>query len=300
MKCEYRQVKNFRPNTVQLLNQILKVIQSYQEQGYRLTLRQLYYQLVVQNVFENEQKNYAKLSRLLGEARMSGLCDWNAIEDRIRVPQFPSQWNDIPDAMNTLINVYRRKRWNDQENYVEVWVEKDALSGVLEPITNDYHVHLLVNRGYSSISAMHDASLRFLRAERKGKNCYLLYLGDQDPSGEDMVRDIEHRLDELWATVKVSKIAITMEQVQAYNPPPNPAKLTDPRAEDYILKHGVNSWEVDALPPAVLNAILTDELELLVDREKYEAQIELENADKKVMKTFATSCNKTVTKEKEQ
>lgn len=287
MKVAYREVKAFRPNTLKLLAKILKVVQEYQAQGYRLTLRQLYYQLVVQNIFANEQRNYAKLSTLLGEARMSGLCDWDAIEDRIRVPKFPNEWDDINDAMTTLIEVYRRKRWCDQENYVEVWVEKDALSGVLEPITRDYHVHLLVNRGYSSISAMHDSAIRFRVAEKAGKNCFLLYLGDMDPSGEDMVRDIENRLDELRANVDVSKIAITDEQIETYNPPPNPAKLTDPRATTYIAEHGEDSWEVDALPPAVLNEVLTDALENLVDRELYDAQIEQEEKDKEVMGSFA-------------
>lgn len=287
MKCAYRTPRKFRENTIQLLTKILKVVREYQEQGYKLTLRQLYYQLVVQNVFSNEQKNYAKLSDLLGEARMSGLCDWDAIEDRIRVPRFPNEWDDINDAMNTLIEVYRRKRWSDQENYVEVWVEKDALSGVLEPITRDYHVHLLVNRGYSSISAMHDSAIRFRVAEQNEKNCFLLYLGDHDPSGEDMVRDIEHRLDELRAIVDVSKIAITLEQIERYNPPPNPAKITDPRARAYIAEYGEDSWEVDALPPVVLNEVLTEALENLVDRELYDAKIDLEDEDKEKMGKFA-------------
>jgi len=131
MKLAYRSPRNFRGATKLLLDQILKTVESYQSQGYVLTLRQLYYQLVVQNIFANVQKNYAKLSDLLGEARMTGLCDWTVIEDRIRVPKFVNEFDNINDAMNTIIAVYRRKRWSDQENYVEVWVEKDALSGVL-------------------------------------------------------------------------------------------------------------------------------------------------------------------------
>lgn len=296
MKKAYRLPRNFRKETLVLLGQILKVVDSYQEQGYKLTLRQLYYQLVVQNIFANLQKNYAKLSDLLGEARMTGLCDWTVIEDRIRVPKFPNEWDDINDAMNTLIAVYRRKRWNDQENYVEVWVEKDALSGVLEPITREFHVHLLVNRGYSSISAMHDSALRFREAEQEGKTCHLLYLGDHDPSGEDMVRDIDNRLAEFRTTVEVKKIALTRMQVDTYNLPPNPAKMTDPRANKYVAEHGDESWEVDALPPNILNPLLTDALEELVNRELYDGQIELENKDKEEMESFGkkhTDNNKT-------
>lgn len=286
MKHAYRIPRVFRKETQILLGQILKVADLYQSQGYKLTLRQLYYQLVVQNIFANLQKNYAKLSDLLGEARMCGLCDWDVIEDRIRVPRFPNEWDDINDAMNTLIAVYRRKRWHNQENYVEVWVEKDALSGVLEPITQHYHVHLLVNRGYSSISAMHDSALRFKYAERNGKSCFLLYFGDHDPSGEDMVRDIKNRLREFRAVVQVDKVALTREQVDDHQLPPNPAKTTDPRARGYIAEHGDQSWELDALPPATLNELLTNALDEIIDSDLYEAQKALEDIDKERMETF--------------
>jgi hypothetical protein len=286
MKTAYREPKNFHADTKLLLKQMLDVVTSYQQQGYRLTLRQLYYQLVVQNIFANQQKNYAKLSDLLGEARMSGLCDWNVIEDRIRVPKFPNEWENINDAMKTIIEVYRRKRWNTQNNYVEVWVEKDALSGVLLPITNEYHVHLMVNRGYSSISAMHDASIRFRIAEQDNKECYLLYVGDLDPSGEDMVRDIKDRLGELWANVDVNKIALNREQVDEFSLPPNPAKTTDPRSRGFIDEHGESSWEVDAMPPASLDSLLREKLEELLDREAYDAVIELEEEDKSEMEKF--------------
>jgi len=286
MKVAYRLPRAFRGATKLLLDKILNTVVNYQQQGYKLSLRQLYYQLVVQNVFPNQLKSYAKLSELLGEARMTGLCDWDVIEDRIRVPRFPNEWSDIPDAMDTLIAVYRRRRWDDQKNYVEVWVEKDALSGVLEPITRSYHAHLLVNRGYSSISAMHDSALRFKRAAHEGKSCFLLYLGDHDPSGEDMVSDIDKRLREFMATVNVNKIALTREQVDAYSLPPNPAKTTDPRSKAYIEKYGVNSWELDALPPATLNTLLTSALDPLLDRSLYDAQIALEETDKEKMEQF--------------
>lgn len=287
MKTAYKQARNFRPDTAKLLKQILSVTESYRSQGYVLTLRQLYYQLVSQNVFANQQKNYAKLSDLLGEARMCGLCDWEVIEDRIRVPKMHNEWPDVNAAMETLIAVYRRKRWDTQEKYVEVWVEKDALSGVLEPITEDYHVNLMVNRGYSSISAMHDASIRFRLAEQAGKECCLIYIGDLDPSGEDMVRDIDNRLNLLFANVSVEKLAITKEQVEEFDLPPNPAKTTDPRSRGFIETNGAESWEADALPPAELDKILRERLEELIDREAYDVQIGLEEQDKEAMQKFA-------------
>lgn len=123
-KIEYREAPNFRADTRELLDRIIKVVEDYGQQGYRLTLRQLYYQLVAAAILENIQKNYAKLSDLLGQARMCGLVDWEIIEDRIRVPKFPNEFADIADGIDTLINAYRLDRWEGQDNYVEVWVEK--------------------------------------------------------------------------------------------------------------------------------------------------------------------------------
>lgn len=288
MKEAYRDPKSFRNENRVLLGKINKVLDEYAAQGYRLTLRQLYYQLVVQNILENKQRNYAKLSRILGEARMSGLVDWDVIEDRIRVPIFPNQFESVAHGIDTLIRAYRLDRWQEQENYVEVWVEKDALSGVLEPITRKYHVRLLVNRGYSSISAMHEAAQRLQEREDEGKNCYILYFGDHDPSGEDMVRDIEERQREFGLTnLEVRKIALTINQVKEYKPPPNPAKMSDPRATGYVAEHGYVSWELDALPPKVLNELLVESIEELLDSEKYDSIVEKEKEDKEAMAKFA-------------
>lgn len=287
MKQAYREVPNFRADTKILLGKIISVVEDYGQQGYRLTLRQLYYQLVATAILENVQKNYAKLSDILGEARMSGLVDWEIIEDRTRVPKFPNEFANIADGIGTLIGAYRLDRWLGQENYVEVWVEKDALSGVLNPITNHYHVRLLVNRGYSSISAMHDAALRFLDAEERGKVCHILYFGDHDPSGEDMVRDIADRLLEFGCTISTDKIALTMSQVRQYNPPPNPAKLADPRSAGYIAEHGDESWELDALPPKVLNALVTKSIKDLLDEDEFNKMVRKEDVDKRKLQRFA-------------
>jgi hypothetical protein len=289
MKIAYRELKNLKPKSKKLLAQILPILEEYYAQGYRMSLRQLYYQLVAANVFPNIHRSYVRLSDLLGEARMAGILDWNSIEDRIRVPKFPNEWTNAEGGMKHLIKIYRRRRWWNQSQYVEVWCEKDALSGVLLRITYAYHVRLLVNRGYSSISAMHDAALRFRRAEEKGKECHVIYVGDHDPSGEQMVEDIIHRLGEFRTNVQVTKIALTREQIEAYNLPPNPVKWKDPRARGYIAEHGNVSWEVDALPPSVLNQILTDELDKHIDRELYERQIKCELRDKKLMRKFIKS-----------
>jgi len=308
---EFYRAHNFARDTVILVKQCEGIVRDYMAEGLRLTLRQLYYQLVTKNLIRNEEKQYKRLSTVLSDARLMGLIDWEAIEDRVRVPRIPSEFADLKELAEAALNSYRLPRWDDQDYYVEVWVEKDALSGVLAPLTSEYHVPLMVNRGYSSQSAMHDAARRFLthchgiftiqQAFRKMDvstameireldvdslgdppvKPLLLYLGDHDPSGEDMVRDIRDRLKMFGIDVEVRKLALTMEQVKKYNPPPNPSKLTDPRSAEYVAKHGAMSWEVDALPPNVLHRLIRNAIEGVLDVEKMDAIKGREEEDKK-------------------
>lgn len=269
----------------QKLELINKIIQEYSKQGYRLTLRQLYYQLVSRDVVANNLKEYAKLSTLLVQGRMAGIVDWDAIEDRIRIPFIPYWVADVAHAIKDTINQYRLDRLKDQDVYIEVWVEKDALSGVLRRITSQYHINLMVNRGYSSCTAIHDASER-IKEKQDDKKCHILYLGDHDPSGVDMVRDIKDRLAQFGSKVEVNRIALTQEQIKEYNPPPNPAKIKDPRAKDYIAKFGNTSWEVDALNPDILHKIIRTAVEELIDTDKFNAMLEQEKEDKKKLEEF--------------
>jgi hypothetical protein len=271
----------FSSEAATLLQQCIEIIENYMQQGLRLTLRQTYYQCVVRNLFPNSEKSYKKLSALLSDARLAGLVDWNAIEDRVRVPVVPQEFKDLKELAEVALNAYRLPRWADQENYVECWTEKDAISGVLRPIAREFHVTMMVNRGYSSQSAMYDSAKRFMDAGDEGKSCKLFYLGDHDPSGEDMVRDIEDRLAMFGATVDVEKIGLTMAQVERYNPPPNPAKLSDPRSAEYVEKHGAVSWEVDALPPEVLNRLVRHSIEGVLDSDKMDAVKRREETDRK-------------------
>ena len=266
MKRQYKDL-NLRPATVEVIEQANTIIDDYTQQGYRMTLRQLYYQFVSKNLIPNTEKSYKRLAGIISDGRLAGLIDWNAIEDRGRVADEPRQWSSIQALVKAASSQFRLPRWEGQDNYVELWVEKQALAGVLEPLAEEFHVTLMVNKGYSSQSAMHVAAGRFITAEGDGRTSHLLYLGDHDPSGEDMVRDIGDRLHMFGSDVTVKKLALTMAQVEEHNPPPNPAKMTDSRAEAYVREHGSSSWEVDALPPPVLSGIITEAIEGLLDHE---------------------------------
>lgn len=267
-------------SNIRKLEIINEIIEDYASQGYRMSLRQLYYQLVSSAIIPNTKSEYSRLSNLIVAGRMAGIVDWDSIVDRLRQPQLPYWAIDIPDALNDLIEGrYRVNRQWGQGNYIEVWVEKDALSEVLLPITEKYHVNLLVNRGYSSASALHDAAERFKIYEKHGIKVRIIQIGDHDPSGIDMDRDNRDRLVAFGVNPYIQRVALTDEQIEQYNPPPNPAKITDPRASKYIAKYGEISWEVDALHPSVLNDLVTDAIKSLIDLKQFEKMLEQEGTD---------------------
>ncbi len=254
MKEKYREV-TFHKESKGILDQLLEIADEYAAQKIKLTLRQLYYQLVARGFIENEEREYKKISRILKKARYGGVVDWESIEDRSRTPQIPYHFESVPDFIKTMMHNFKRDRWDGQDYYLELVTEKDALSSVLSPIVHEkYHMGFNVVHGYSSITSIYDMSKRFMEALNAGKKGVLLYVGDHDPSGLDMVRDVRERLSELlrYAPVDVIPVALTMDQIHEFNPPPNPAKITDSRAKSYIEQYGAASWEVDALRPDAL------------------------------------------------
>jgi len=253
------------------------ILESYDAEGYRLTLRQLYYQLVARNIIPNIVSEYAKLSNVMVAARMCGHTDWNFLEDRLRIPYLEYAVNGVEEALEDTINQYKRDRQEGQDSLIEIWTEKDAVSNILKRVSKWYHVRLLVNRGYSSCSAMYRAAERF---KLEAKPTVVLYVGDHDPSGLDMIRDIEDRLFEFETEkLEVVHVALTMEQIEEFHPPPNPAKVTDPRATGYIARHGESSWELDALSPSDLERIVREAVEEYLDKEQFDAILEEERDD---------------------
>lgn len=271
--------KNFRGESLRLIGLIDGIIKEYRAQGLRMTLRQTYYQLVARDVIPNKEESYKMLSGLLSNARLAGLIDWDAIEDRVRQPRMPLEFTDLKHRVESAVYNYRLPRWAGQEYYVELHVEKDAIANILSPIASRKHITLSVNRGYSSQSAMYESAQRF---KETGKPNILFYLGDLDPSGEDMVRDIRDRLEMFGVeNIEVQKLALTWDQVQEYKPPTNPAKFSDPRAKGYVEKYGKHSWEVDALNPRTLTQIITDSIDAYLDQDAMDAVIAQEESDKK-------------------
>ncbi len=297
MKQAFTDKLGLSPANAELLGTINEILERYASQGYRLTLRQLFYALVTENIIENSKGEYQKLSKILTRGRLAGVVDWSMIEDRGRRVDLPYYASDPADALGDIISSYRLNRQQGQKNYVEVWCEKDALSQILRRVTSKYHVPLMINKGYSSSSAMYEASRRINHMIKfKGADiATIIYVGDHDPSGRDMKRDITERLEIFNCYPCVEMVALTYEQVEIFNPPENRlkkddfGKLKDPRGKAYYAEFGNRSWEVYALRPEILDKLIRSKIEENIDSKQFNEVLRQENADIKILKEFAAS-----------
>jgi len=266
------------------------ILEEYKDQGYQLSLRQLYYQLVARDYIENSIRSYKRTGDLISNARLAGLLDWEMIEDRGRETVTNVHWKSPAQIVRAAAEQFRTDHWVGQDCYVEVMVEKDALSGILEPVCRGLDIRFTANKGYSSSSAMYEASKRIYRAAREGKEVHLFYLGDHDPSGIDMTRDIQERLA-LFTRDRIDiytmRLALNYDQVEQWQPPENPAKESDSRYQVYLEKFGESSWELDAVEPSTLASLVEDAVKELIDQDIWNG-IEAKEAEmRNELKRFA-------------
>ncbi len=297
-----------RGEALAIVHQANAICAEYRDQGYDLTLRQLYYQFVARDIIPNNDRSYKRLGSIVNKARMAGLLDWYYIVDRTRNLRSISHWDTPGDVLKSAYHSFRLDKWADQPKRIEVWAEKEALAGVIGQSADRLDVPWFSCRGYVSQSELWGAGQRLGSYIAGGQRVLVLHLGDHDPSGIDMTRDITERLslfiatddqeypfDSLWEgmseyevkaeinsaldgisdrlderhaddewwelyepCLEVRRIALNMDQVRQYNPPPNPAKLTDSRSDSYIATYGRESWELDALNPQTLDALITE------------------------------------------
>ena len=284
--------KSFRAASLKRIDQVNEIIADYQRQGYSLTLRQLYYQLVSRDLIPNKQNEYSKLSALVTDARRSGLIDWDAIEDRTRYLREYSALSGINEAIRQAAYQYSIDLWEGQSCYVEVWVEKDALIDIVEKACNKYRVPFFSCRGFTSDSEIYKAGQRMRQIYVDGKDIILLHLGDHDPSGCEMSKDIQRRVElfgGLSDKIDFQRIALNMDQIEEFNPPPNPAKETDTRASAYIEKYGPISWELDALDPATLTRLIQTTIEKYLDLDLFCERMTREEAEQEKLLELAYS-----------
>jgi hypothetical protein len=285
---------NFRESSLAIINTANEIIEEYESAGYNLTLRQLYYQFVARGIIPNSDRDYKKLGNIINDARLAGLIDWDSITDRTRHSRGITHWDSPQEIITAIGKQYHLDTRADQDCYIEVWVEKDALIGVLEQICDELDVPYFSCRGYVSQSSMWEAAQRFIEQEDKGKESHLIHLGDHDPSGIDMTRDIQSRLQLFGSSCDIDRIALTMEQIDKYNPPPNPAKLTDSRCKGYVLEYGDDSWELDALDPRTITSLIRKTVNSLTDDDKIEILQEVQNEHRENILKVAVKWDKII------
>ncbi|MBT9140270.1 MAG: hypothetical protein DDT30_00846 [Dehalococcoidia bacterium] len=256
-----------------------------------LTLRQIYYRLVAAGLIQNTRSNYNQLSSQLVMAREQGDIDGTRIVDRSRRiddMSFDSPEDFLEACRGTLKRQYVRRFWDSQPVYCEVWVEKDALSQVMAEAVYPFNTIVAPSRGYSSYSYLREAADRISRYCDGdddlvfGKAAVILHFADHDPSGIDMSRDLQDRLDRYCGAVEVKRIALNYDQVRRYSLIPNPAKLTDTRSSAYISQYGDECWELDAIEPDELVGLCSKAVEdMITDHKAWLAIKDQDTAERK-------------------
>lgn len=292
-KVKYQDI-SFRRETLALVNQCNDTIAEYRAQGFVLTVRQLYYQLVARDFIPNRQTEYKRLDSIVNKARLAGLIDWLTIEDRTRNLRELPTWAHPGQIVKDAAKQFGVDMWEDQDYRPEVWIEKDALLGVIEGICNELDVPFFSCRGYTSQSEMWMAAQRLRRYEQQKQTAIIFHLGDHDPSGRDMTRDINDRLSMFMGGTEVKRLALNVDQVEEYDPPPNPAKTTDSRYPAYIAEFGEESWELDALKPTVIADLIGTAVTPLIDDELWEEKKAEVEEHRRMLGLVATNWPKVV------
>ena len=271
--------KRFSASSLEVIDQANDIIQAYLADDYTLTVRQLYYQFVARDLIPNNMRSYKRIASIINDARLAGHIDWSAIEDRTRNIRTHAFWEDPSDILRSASHWYEVDMWEHQTVRPEVWIEKDALVGVIERVCNEWHIPYFACRGYASQSELWSAGRRLRQNIRGGQRPLILHLGDHDPSGMDMTRDNRDRLAMFAESngFDLKRVALNFDQIDKYDPPPNPAKLSDSRASGYISEFGSSSWELDALSPDVINDIIESHIKSAVNMVQWENDLERRN-----------------------
>jgi hypothetical protein len=281
--------KRFNRSTAAIIEIANKIIQEYNEQGFTLTLRSLYYKFIARDLFpqdwvdetynrakgldpqtKNTIKNYKRLGSILNDARLAGRTDWYAFDDITRQVNSLAHWETAAARVKSASETFRVDMWNNQDYRPEIWVEKDAVKGVITGICQELDIPYLCCRGYTSQTEMWGSAMRLQEIIAGGQTPYILHFGDHDPSGIDMTRDIQERLAVFKVEPQFKRMALSKKQVDDYKCPPNPAKETDSRFKEYEKKFGDESWELDALEPKVIVELIRKEVLSVRDEDAWD------------------------------
>lgn len=301
---------NYRPwepkiNTLEIIDLANDLIEDYQAQNIVVTLRALYYRFVARHplvldptgLAPNTLQNYKRLGDILNKARLAGLVSWDALEDRTRNLDSQPSWTTADEFLAATPSWYHYPLWDNQPVYIEKWIEKDAGLGTIEGVCRRNDVSFFSCRGNCSQSEMHAAARRLRERYDRGQEVVVIYSGDHDPNGMDMGRDIQDRLDMFCGegAVKVDRLLLNIDQVRLYDPPPNPVKNTDSRAKGYrraMAAAGYDPdecWELDALDPSVVVALIEGAIDRYRDRDLWDKALEIRSEKRAEVRKLVTA-----------
>jgi hypothetical protein len=252
------------------------------------TVRQTYYQATVLGVVEKDEAGYDRVQRALVDLRRSKRIAYRSITDSTRWQIKPETHDSLHDMLDETARLYRRAVWADVNAYCEVWLEKDALAGVVHPITGKYDVPLMVARGFSSLSFLHSAGEDIAALE---KPAHIYHLGDFDPSGQDAARHIEEMLREFApdAEIHFERLAVLPNQIKRWKLPTRPTKQSDSRAKSFGRKQSV---ELDAIEPGQLRKLVEDAILRHLPANQLSVLKVAEDSERFMLKVFANYARK--------
>lgn len=280
----YRKYSDIRisERRLRVIDGVNAIVEEYRKQDLDMTVRQVYYQMVARGFIPNEGTEYDRLADAIRDGRMAGLISWTSIVDRGRNLKGLQTYTHPKQLLAEATREFRLDLWADQPWRPEVWVEKQALEGVIAGICNELRVDFFAQKGYNSASEQWVAAQRFASCISKGQRPIIFHLGDHDPSGLDMTRDNRDRIATFCGVeVMVVRIALNMDQVEELRPPPNPAKLSDVRAPDYVARYGSLSWELDALDPTYIRRLIVENVRRVRDETAWEQSLLREVEDRR-------------------
>jgi hypothetical protein len=248
------------------------------DDGRPMTVRQVFYQATVRGLVEKAESGYAKVQVDLTLMRREGELPYDWLADNTRWQRKPRTFNGVEEALKATAAFYRKNLWADADCYVEIWLEKDALAGVLWPVTSLYDVPLMVARGYASLSFLHTAAEYISSLDVPA---FIYHLGDFDPSGVNAGEKIEETLREMApdAEIYFERIAVTPEQIRDWNLPTRPTKTSDTRSKNF----GSISVELDAIDPNVLRGLVQETIEQHLPAEQFEVLKAAEESEREIL-----------------
>jgi hypothetical protein len=257
-----------------LSDAVLGVARGLRGEGAGFTLRQLFYRCSVANIVEKTEADYKRLARLTGDLRREGALPFEWLIDGTRMVRQPAVFDGPVEALHALADQYNESPWAEAEEAPEIWLEKDALAGVVLDATWRRWVPLRVMRGYASLTALHSAAQDAIRRARRGTDTVVYQLGDFDPSGQDAMRAARAFVaSQAPGCVRFVTLGLSAIQVAAWNLPTRPTKVSDSRAR----KHGGVSVELDAMTPTQLVGLVSDAIDVHLPqaaREAHQAEID--------------------------